>query len=324
VTRRLLLLLSLPALLIIAAGASYWLLWAGPGPTAQPVTIVVAEGSSTARIAEQLDQAGAIRGNATLFRGFARVFGAHAPIQSGEFLIAPGESAEAILYQLQFGRPIQRMVTIPEGMPSIEVQARLMAIPFLTGAVDVPPEGSVLPDTYSYRRGETRAALLARMQAAMRAELARLWARRSPNAPVVSPEAAIILASIVEKETAKPSERRLIAGVFGNRLRRGMPLQSDPTVIYPVTHGRPLGRRILQSELDANNGYNTYRSAGLPIGPIANPGRASIEAVLNPAQTNALYFVADGTGGHVFADTLQQHQANVARWYAIRRARGEM
>jgi len=322
--KRLLLLLTLPALLLVAALTSYWLLWAGSGPTSQQITIVVERGASIARVAQQLERAGAIRGNASTFRGFARLFGAHAPVQSGEFLLNPGISPEAILYQLQFGRPIQRLVTIPEGMPSIQVQERLMAIPFLTGAVDVPPEGSVLPDTYSFRRGESRAAVLGRMQAAMRAELARLWARRSPNAPVVSPEAAIILASIVEKETGKASERRLIAGVYGNRLRRNMPLQADPTVIYPVTRGRPLGRRILQSELNANNGYNTYRSAGLPIGPIANPGRESIAAVLNPAPTNALYFVADGSGGHVFADTLQQHQANVARWYAIRRARGEM
>jgi UPF0755 protein len=322
--KRLWLLLSIPALLIVAALGAFFLLWAGPGPTSQPVTIIVDSGSSIARVAQQLDEAGAIRGSATTFRGFARLFGAHAPVQSGEFLLPAGSSPEAILYQLQFGRPVQRLVTIPEGMPSILVQERLMAVPFLTGAVDVPPEGSVLPDTYSYRRGESRAALLGRMQAAMRAELARLWAHRSSNIAVVSPEAAIILASVVEKETGKAAERRLIAGVFGNRLRRGMPLQSDPTVIYPVTHGRPLGRRILQSELEANNGYNTYRSAGLPIGPIANPGRASIAAVLDPAPTNALYFVADGTGGHVFADTLQQHQANVARWYAIRRARGEM
>ena len=322
--KRLWLLLSIPALLIVAALGAFFLLWAGPGPTAQPITIVVDSGSSIARVAQQLDEAGAIRGNAATFRGFARLFGAHAPVQSGEFLLPPGISAEAILYQLQFGRPVQRLVTIPEGMPSVQVQERLMANPYLTGAIDVPPEGSVLPDTYSFRRGETRAAVLGRMQAAMRAELARLWARRSPGAPVVSPEAAIILASVVEKETGKASERRLIAGVFGNRLRRGMPLQSDPTVIYPVTHGRPLGRRILQSELNANNGYNTYRSAGLPIGPIANPGRASIAAVLDPAPTGALYFVADGTGGPVFADTLQQHLAKVARWYAIRRTRGEM
>jgi len=322
--KRLSLLLIIPALLVIAAGSAFWLLWAGAGPTSQPITIVVDQGSSIARVAQQLEQAGAIRGSATTFRGFARLFGAHAPVQSGEFQLRAGISAEAILYQLQFGRPVQRMVTIPEGMPSVQVHARLMAVPFLTGVIDVPAEGSVLPNTYSYRRGESRAAVLGRMQAAMRSELARLWAGRRPSALVVSPEAAIILASIVEKETGKASERRLIAGVYGNRLRRGMPLQADPTVIYPITRGRPLGRRILQSELDANNGYNTYRSAGLPIGPIANPGRESIAAVLDPAPTNALYFVADGSGGHVFADTLQQHQANVARWYAIRRARGEM
>jgi UPF0755 protein len=233
-------------------------------------------------------------------------------------------SAAAVLDHLQFGRPVQRMVTIPEGMPSVLVHERLMRVPYLTGAIEVPVEGSVLPNTYNYRRGESRAAVLARMQGAMRRELDRAWAARRPSSAVMSPAAAIILASIVEKETGKPSERRLIAGVYSNRLRRGMPLQADPTVIYPVTRGRPLGRRILQSELRANNGYNTYASAGLPIGPIANPGRESIAAVLNPAPTNALYFVADGTGGHVFADTLAQHQANVARWYALRRARGEM
>ena len=181
----------------------------------------------------------------------------------------------------------------------------------------------MLPDL-PYRRGESRAAVLRRMQEAMRRELARLWAERGATTVAQSPEAAIILASIVEKETGKPSERRLVAGVYSNRLRRGMPLQAEPTVIYPVTRGRPLGRRILQSELNTNNGYNTYRLAGLPIGPIANPGRASIAAVLNPAPTNALYFVADGTGGHVFADTLEQHNANVERWRAIRRARGEI
>src|SRR5436190_1209851 len=223
VSRRLLLVLFVPALLILAAGIGTWLLWVGPGPASAPVTIIVDQGSSVAKVAGQLEAAGAIRGNATTFRGFAR-----------------------------------------------------------------------------------------------------LWRARRPGAAVVSPEAAIILASIVEKETGKPSERRLIAGVYSNRLRRGMPLQADPTVIYPVTRGRPLGRRILLSELRANNGYNTYASAGLPIGPIANPRRDSIAAVLDPAPTNALYFVADGTGGHVFADTPAQHQANVARWYALRRARGEM
>jgi UPF0755 protein len=322
--RALILLIVLPALAVIAFGTAFWMLWAGPGPFDQPKTLIVEQGSSVARVAYQLEREGLIRGNATTFRGFARVFGGSAPVQAGEFQLQPGMSPAAILTHLQYGRPIQRLVTVPEGMPSVLVHERLMATPYLTGTIEVPAEGTILPDSYSYRRGETRSAVLARMQRAMRDELARLWAQRGGNSVVVSPEAAIILASIVEKETGKPSERRLIAGVYSNRLRRGIPLQADPTGIYPITRGRPLGRRIRQSELAANNGYNTYRSPGLPIGPIANPGRESIAAVLNPQQTNALYFVADGSGGHVFADTLEQHNANVQRWYALRRARGEM
>jgi UPF0755 protein len=154
--------------------------------------------------------------------------------------------------------------------------------------------------------------------------IAELWSRRKPTAVVRTPREAVTLAAIVEKETGVAAERRMVAGVYSNRLRIGMPLQADPTVIYPVTRGKPLGRRILRSELQADNGYNTYARAGLPAGPIANPGRASIAAVLDPAQTKALYFVAKGDGGHVFADTLAEHNANVARWYAIRRARGDM
>ena len=318
------LLLILPVAALLAAGLAFWLLWAGPGPTSERTTIIVEPGSSLAQVADQLEQAGAIRGDARTFRAFARVFGSSDPVQAGEFLVPAGLSAGGILDLLQHGRPVQRLVTIPEGMPSVLVHERLMRIPYLTGDIEVPAEGSVLPDTYSYRRGESRAALLARMQAAMRRELARLWAARRPGIAVSTPEEAIILASIVEKETARPSERRTIAGVYSNRLRQGMKLDADPTVIYPITRGRPLGRRIRQSELRADNGYNTYARAGLPAGPIANPGRASIAAVLNPAPTNALYFVADGRGGHIFADTYREHQANVARWYAIRRARGEM
>ena len=322
--RGLVLLLIVPALLIVAAGVTTWLLWAGPGPTSQPTSLIVEQGSSVARVARQLEEAGAIRGSSTTFRAFARLLGAHAPIQAGEFQLRPRMSPAAILTPLQYGRPVQRLVTIPEGMPSVLVHERLMKVPYLTGEIEVPVEGSVLPDSYNYQRGESREAVLERMQKAMRDTLADLWPKRSPTSVVVSPEAAVILASIVEKETGKPSERRMVAGVYSNRLRRGMPLQADPTVIYPITRGRPLGRRILRSELNARNGYNTYSSAGLPIGPIANPGRESIAAVLNPAPTNALYFVADGSGGHVFADTLEQHNANVQRWYALRRARGEM
>ena len=318
------LLLILPAAAILAAGVALWLLWAGPGPASEPKTIVVEQGSSLARVADQLEEAGAIRGGARSFQILARVLGSSDPIQAGEFRIRPGLSGAGILDLLQHGRPVQRLVTIPEGMPSVLVHERLMRNPYLTGTIAVPEEGSVLPDSYGFRRGEARSAVLARMQAAMDGELARLWAQRRAGIVVASPREAIILASIVEKETGKPSERRMIAGVYSNRLRQGMKLDADPTVIYPITRGRPLGRRIRQSELRADNGYNTYARAGLPDGPIANPGRESIAAVLNPAPTSALYFVADGSGGHVFADTLQQHNANVARWYAIRRARGEM
>jgi UPF0755 protein len=312
------------ALLIAAAGGATWYFWIGPGPTSQPTTFIVAQGSGSARIAAQLEQAGAINGNAVTFRIFARLFGSHSALQQGEFLIRPGMSASAILDMLQSGQPVRRMVTIPEGMPSVLVRDRLMAIPYLTGDIPVPPEGSVLPSTYDFRRGETRAALLGRMQRAMERTLAELWARRRPTSVAQSPQAAIILASIVEKETARESERRMIAGVYSNRIRRNIPLQADPTVIYPITQGRPLGRRILRSELNARNGYNTYALTGLPIGPIANPGRASIAAVLDPQETQALFFVADGSGGHIFANTLAEHNANVQRWYAIRRARGEM
>ena len=319
-TKKLLLIL-VPGVAILAAFLAIWLFWAGPGPASEPKTLIVAEGSSLARVADQLQGAGLIRG-AGSFRLFARVLGSGDPIQAGEFVVPPRASAAAILDMLQHGRPIQRLVTIPEGMASVLVHERLMRNPYLTGAIPVPEEGSVLPNSYSFRRGESRAAVLARMQAAMRTELARLWARRRPGSVVSTPRDAIILASIVEKETGKASERRLVAGVYSNRLRRSMPLQADPTVIYPVTRGRPLGRPILRSELEAANGYNTYRLPGLPQGPIANPGRAAIAAVLDPAPTNALYFVADGSGGHVFAETLQQHQANVERWRALRRARG--
>lgn len=318
------LLLFVPVLAVMVAAGLFWAWWAGPGPTRAPTTIVVPQGASVARVADQLQAAHAIRGSAAAFRGFARVLGARDPIQAGEFEIPAGMSASGILDLLQHGRPIQRLVTIPEGLPSVLVQERLARIPFLNGPAPLPAEGSVLPDTYTYQRGETRAAVVARMQAAMRRELARLWASRRPTAVVTTPEQAVILASIVEKETGKPAERRLVAAVYSNRLRQGIRLDADPTVIYPVTRGRPLGRRILQSELRADNGYNTYARAGLPQGPITNPGRESIAAALDPAPSGALYMVADGTGGHAFAETLAEHNANVARWYAIRRARGEM
>jgi len=297
--------------------------WSGSGPAQRTLNVQVAEGSSLASAARELEQAGAI-GSARRFRLLARVFGSDEPIKAGEYRIPAHTSPADILKMLQGGKVLQRLVVVPEGYPSVLVHEALMKADGLTGDVAVPAEGSVLPDSYAFQRGDTRAGVVARMQKAMRDYLAAAWAKRKPGIAVTTPEQAIILASIVEKETGKPAERRTVAAVYGNRLKRGMPLQADPTVIYPITKGRPLGRRILRSELHAKNGYNTYAEAGLPSGPIANPGRASIDAVLDPAPSNALYFVADGTGGHVFADTLAQHNANVQKWYAIRRQRGEM
>ena len=297
--------------------------WGGSGPAPRTLTVQVTEGSSLAAAARALERAGAIR-SADRFRLLARVFGSGEPIKAGEYRIPPHASPADILKMLQGGKVLQRLVVVPEGYPSVLVHDALAKADGLTGTVPVPAEGSVLPDSYAFQRGDTRASVVGRMQAAMRDYLAAAWAKRKPGIAVSTPQQAIILASIVEKETGKPSERRTVAAVYGNRLRNGMPLQADPTVIYPITKGRPLGRRILRSELQAKNGYNTYAEAGLPVGPIANPGRASIDAVLDPADSQALYFVADGTGGHVFANTLPEHNANVGKWYAIRKSRGEM
>jgi UPF0755 protein len=315
---------------LIAAGLGFaaliavYLLWWGPGPKAGPHTIIVEEGSTIGSVARQLDKQGAIPGSARTYYVMARLLGSGDPIQAGEFEIPKGMGGAAILDLLQHGKPVQRLITVTEGMPSIIVGERLAANPYLSGAVPPIAEGSVLPDSYGYERGENRASVVARMQSAMNKTFDALWPKRTRDCPVATREQAITLASIVEKETGKTSERPMIAGVYCNRLKIGMKLDADPTVIYPVTKGKPLGRRILRSELNADNGYNTYRRAGLPDGPIANPGKASIEAVLHPAATKALYFVADGTGGHVFADTLAEHNANVAKWYALRRQRGQM
>lgn len=297
--------------------------WTGAGPSLKPIEVLIPQGSSLSRAARKLESAGALS-SADQFLMFAKIYGSDDAIRAGEYEVPARASPSEVLRLLQSGKTLQRFVAVPEGTPSILVYERLMAEPRLTGSIQVPDEGSVLPDSYSFGRGEARSAVLARMQKAMRDELARLWAARKPGIAVSSPREAVILASVVEKETGVATERRTVAGVYTNRLKQGIPLQADPTVIYPVTKGKPLGRRILRSELNANNGYNTYAMAGLPAGPIANPGRAALAATLDPAPTRALYFVAKGDGGHVFADTLAEHNANVQRWYAIRRQRGEM
>lgn len=311
-------------LLVLAGGIALFLVvqsWGGAGPAHKTLSFTVPPGATLATAARDLEKAGAIR-SASRFRHLARLFGSDDPIKAGEYRIPARLSQADILKMLQGGKTLQRLVVVPEGWPSVQVQDALRDADGLTGPAPLPPEGSILPDSYAFERGDTRASVVARMSRAMRDYLAAAWVKRKPGIAVTTPAQAIILASIVEKETGKPSERRLVAAVYGNRLKRGMKLQADPTVIYPITHGRPLGRRIRESELRAVNGYNTYASTGLPQGPIANPGRASIDAVLDPADSQALYFVADGSGGHVFATTLAEHNANVAKWRAYRAAHG--
>jgi UPF0755 protein len=316
------LLVLLAALALIVAGAVGWA-WHGRGPLPKAATVTIPQGATLVTAARELEGAGAIR-SARLFYRLSRLFGLRDPIRAGRFAIPAHSSAAAILDLLQHGRPVLRLVTVPEGMASIYVRQALAQASGLVGPAPLPPEGSVLPDSYAFTDGETRAAVDKRMRAAMDRAVAEEWRGRAPNLVVRTPRDAVILASIVEKETGAPAERATVAAIYANRLRLNMPLQADPTVIYPVTHGRPLGRRILVSELRAVNGYNTYARPGLPIGPICNPGRASLHAVLHPAASRALYFVANGRGGHVFAETLAEQNANVKRWFAIRRARGEM
>ncbi len=314
---------GLGLLLLLILGGNFAYGWTAAGPSTRDVTIVIQPGSSIAAAAEQMEQ-GKIIKSAAAFLSRAKIFGRGKTIKAGEFNIPAGASNADILDILSGGKVIQRLITIVEGMPAVMVYERLLANDQLTGDIAIPAEGSVLPDSYAFEKGESRAAVLKRMQDAMARALAEAWDKRSPDIAVKSPQEAVNLAAIVEKETSKKSELRKVAGVYSNRLRIGMLLQADPTIIYPITKGKPLGRRIRQSEIQAINGYNTYTKTGLPDGPIANPSRAAIEAVLNPEKTTALFFVADGTGGHVFADTLEEHNKNVEKWFAIRRARGEI
>jgi UPF0755 protein len=252
----------------------------------------------------------------------AKLFGGGDAIQAGEFELTADMSQADILGAFQNGDVIRRFITIPEGMPSIMVFERLMAHELLSGEIEIPPEGSVLPDTYDFERGEARSAVLARMQSAMTDYLDQAWEERSADAAVTSKAEAVILASIIEKETQAKDELGKVSGVMSNRIRIGMQLGADATTIYPITKGKPLGRMIRVSELRDPNPYNTRAIFGLPIGPITNPSRAAIKAALNPEETSALFYVADGSGGHVFADTLEEHNRNVAKWRRFREENG--
>jgi UPF0755 protein len=250
-----------------------------------------------------------------VFIGGVFALKAREDLKAGEYQFPKHASLRDVLDTMTEGKVVQHTVTIPEGLTSEQVVARLLENDVLTGTLrEIPREGTLLPETYKFTRGTTREQLIQRMQQAQRRALAEAWERRSPDLPLKTPEQLVVLASIVEKETGRPDERSRVAAVFMNRLRQRMKLQSDPTIIYGLVGGKgTLGRPLMRSEIEQPTPYNTYVITGLPPGPIANPGRASIEATANPSRTKDLYFVADGTGGHAFSENLEQHQRNVAR-----------
>ena len=306
-------------LLGVAALAWAWAVYTADGPEARQgdeTIVVLPSGAGVSRIAGILDAAGVIRSE-TLFKVAVQLTGRDRGLRAGEYAIASGASMGEVIEHLRSGEVVRHFVTIPEGWSSAQAIDILNRNNLLTGTVEPPPEGSILPETYEIQRGESRAALIARMQTAHDELLAELWPTRQQNLPFSTPEQAVILASIVEKETGIAAERPRVAAVFVNRLRLGMRLESDPTVVYGVSQGRPLGRGLRRSELARETPYNTYLISGLPPTPIANPGREALEAVLNPPSSRELFFVADGTGGHVFATTFEQHLENVARWRQI-------
>ncbi len=293
-----------------------------PGPLRAETTVVIPRGAGLDAIAGQLAEAGIIE-QAWLFGLVVRLEGRGRGLRAGEYLIPAGLSMREAIALLESGRTVVRRVTVPEGLTSLQLVELLHRTEGLEGSVAAtPPEGSLLPETYHFSLMDSRQDLVARMAEARDTLIAELWAQRSDGLPIATPEEAVILASIVEKETGVPEERPLVAGVFVNRLRKGMRLQSDPTVIYGLSNGSgSLGRELTRQDLATANPYNTYMIDGLPPGPIANPGRASLQAVLQPAATEFLYFVADGNGGHAFAKTLAQHNRNVAQWRKIKRQR---
>ena len=311
---------------VVAAGAvGYGVsMWRAPGPLDQQRLFVVPRGATLDRVAEALEEQGVVS-SAALFRIGARYAGRSEELRFGEYEVPAGASMAAILDLLASGRVVQYSVTVPEGLTSWEVVRLLEENDVLTGVVEeTPAEGSLAPETYAVTRGDTRAGLIRRMQALQSRTLDEAWAARSREIEIETPEEALVLASIIEKETAAAEERKRVSAVFHNRLRRGMRLQSDPTIIYGITEGEgPLGREIRRSEINAPTRWNTYVIDGLPPTPIANPGRDAIFAAVQPDATDELYFVADGEGGHAFARTLAEHNRNVAAWRAIQRERGE-
>ncbi len=317
--RKIIAIVFFAALFVFAAnalGVGFWLYHSfdSPGPLAAEKTVIVEKGTSLRGIARQLRQEEIIHHDFP-FIVFARLFDSHAAMQAGEYQFLPGETMQDVLQKIAEGKVLLRKITFAEGLTSKEIAALIFSGEGLAGEISkIPEEGSLLPETYSYPYGEDRAALIVRMQQAMRHNLEKLWQSRQQNLPYENMNQALVMASIVEKETGIAAERKRVAAVFVNRLRRGMPLQADPTVAYAKLLWGGGDAPLTYADLARDHPYNTYVRGGLPPGPICNPGLAAIEAALNPETTDELYFVADGKGGHVFAKTLAEHNRNVAAW----------
>ena len=290
------------------------------GPLASNTNVLVREGLGIGEIAVNLQRRNVIT-DARIFRLGVRAYMPDDSLKAGEYEIKAGATMHEVMDMLRSGKSILHSLTVAEGLTVAQTFQLLANSPELTGDLpgDLPAEGSIRPETYKFTRGTTRRAILDQMRASQNALVNQIWARRRPGLPIATREEFVTLASIVEKETGRADERLLVASVFLNRLERGMLLQSDPTIVYGLFggEGKPADRPIYRSDIDKPTPYNTYVIDGLPPTPIANPGRAALEAVANPSQTNNIFFVADGTGGHVFAETLEQHNANVQRWRKI-------
>lgn len=293
------------------------------GPLRQDRITMITPGMNARTIAAALERNNIIT-NRWVFLAGLRAYQSNSSLKAGEYLIKAKASMSDVMDTLVEGRAILHTLTIPEGLTSKQIVERLRNDPILVGDItEVPDEGTLLPETYTFTRGQTRQYLLNEMKTAHIVALEEAWRRRGEELPIMTPRQLVILASIVEKETGKADERPRIAGVFINRLRKKMQLQSDPTILYGLFKGDAWdkSRTIFRSQLNAPNSYNTYQISGLPPGPIANPGKAALEAVANPSRTKDLFFVADGTGGHVFAETLAAHNRNVTKWRAIEKVR---
>jgi peptidoglycan lytic transglycosylase G len=290
-----------------------------PGPLQQDKTVVIPSRAGMTDIADVLQREGVIDNNRWAFIGAVFALKARSELKPGEYAFQKKASLRDVIGTIVEGKVVQHSVTLPEGLTSEQVVARLTDNELFSGTIrEIPREGTILPETYKFPRGTTREQVIQRMQAAQKRLVADIWEHRSPDVPLKSPEQLVTLASIVEKETGKADERSRVAAVFVNRLQKKMKLQSDPTIIYGLVGGKgTLGRPIKRSEISQPSPYNTYVIDGLPPGPIANPGRASLEAAANPARTRDLFFVADGTGGHAFSESLDAHTKNVAKLRAV-------